>query len=239
MEGKVTQAEDHPDPNPTTYFVTWGGRAEQHLYGFYSQDLRVLRDYSKSFLQRHAVARDNPLSGGAVALAALAVAGVAWLFLRPKEAAAATSPAAFTKDLELPSLVPSTTPTATPAPAKIVPGPALPQLNCAGKVFVTYKFKDAPSVINVFRRLTTWPQGQTPDQGTSFEERNWALSGTTSFFNIGVLDAQGWLNTTSLENHHKDAQVQFVTKRYLAEAWVETTDGWCLAATDTNYEPWV
>jgi hypothetical protein len=189
---------------------------------------------------RHSAGRlDNPAGGGAVALAALAVAGVAWLLLRPKEAAAATSPAAFANDLELPSLVPSTTPTATPDPAKITPGPALPQLNCAGKVFVTYKFKDAPPVVNVFRRLTTWQQGLTPDQGQSFEERNWALSGTTSFFNIGVLDAQGWLNTTTFENRHKDAQILYVTKRYLAEAWVETTNGWCLAATDTNYEPWV
>jgi hypothetical protein len=56
---------------------------------------------------------------------------------------------------------------------------------------------------------------------------------------VAVLDAQGALNATQLENRHKDAQILYVTRRYLAEAWVETTDGWCLAATDTNYEPWV
>jgi len=178
--------------------------------------------------------RDNPAETGSVtlALAGLAVAGLAWLLLRPKPAQATpkSEPAA------LPSFVPETQPPLPPAPTK---APQLPKLNCAGKVFVTYKFKDAPPVINVFRRLTTWQQGLTPDQGgLSFEERVWALSGTTSFFNIGVLSSQGWLDATPFENHHKDAQILYVTKRYLAEAWVETTDGWCLAATDTNYEPW-
>lgn len=175
---------------------------------------------------------DNPAQTGGVTLvlAGLAAAGLAWLLFRPKPAQAA--PATAT----LPSLVPETQPPLPPPPTK---APELPKLNCAGKVFVTYKFKDAPPVINVFRRLTTWQQGLTPDQGgLSFEERNWASPDTSSFFNIGVLDAQGWLNTTPFENHYKDAQMLYVTRRYLAEAWVETTDGWCLAATDTNYEPW-
>jgi hypothetical protein len=68
-------------------------------------------------------------------------------------------------------------------------------------------------------------------------DRIWAVPSAADFFNIGVLDAQGWINTTKLENDLKDASFS-ATKRYLAEAWVETADGWCLAATSTNYEPW-
>ena len=169
---------------------------------------------------------DNPVSGGAVALAALAVAGVAWLFLRPKPAQAAP---ATTGPVELPSFVPSS----VPAPQPVAASPTLPQTNCDGKVRVTYKFKDSPLLLNVFRRLTTWDAGGTPDSPTgTISDRVWVPSSANTFFNSGTQDPP------PLESQLQYAQDSLM-QRYLAEAWVETTDGWCLAATSTNYEAWV
>ena len=175
---------------------------------------------------------DNPVGSGWV-LAALATAGLAWLLLRPKKASAATP-----TPVELPSFVPSSS---TPAPAPVSAAPKLPPLNCDGKVRVTYKFKNSPLLLNVYRRLTIWSaSGGTPDMPLStIADRVWAPTTATSFFNVGALDEQGWLNPTKLENDLKDAQTMSATKRYLAEAWIETADGWCLAATSTNYEAWV
>lgn len=178
------------------------------------------------------LAKDNPVTEGGVALAALAAAGLAWLFLRPKKAAAATS-----TPVELPSFTPSS----TPAPQPVSVTPKLPELNCAGKVRVTYKFKDSPLLLNVFRRLTIWKTDKSPQEPSFQEEdRIWAPTTAADLFKIGAQDAQGWVNSTKLENDVKDQQMSPLPgERYLAEAWVETTDGWCLAATSTNYEAWV
>ncbi|GMV18599.1 MAG: hypothetical protein AMXMBFR56_68230 [Polyangiaceae bacterium] len=174
----------------------------------------------------------NPVTEGGVALAALAAAGLAWLLLRPKKAAAATS-----TPVELPSFTPSS----TPAPQPVSVTPKLPELNCAGKVRVTYKFKDSPLLLNVFRRLTIWKTDKSPQEPSFQEEdRIWAPTTAADLFKIGAQDAQGWVNSTKLENDVKDQQMSPLPgERYLAEAWVETTDGWCLAATSTNYEAWV
>ena len=174
---------------------------------------------------------DNPVSGGAVALAALAVAGVAWLFLRPKPAQAAP---ATTGPVELPSFVPSS----TPAPQPVAAAPKLPQTNCGSKVYVTYKFKDQQQLlINVFRRLTTWNVGGTPDSpSNTTTERVWAPSTTNSFFKINYLETAAGPLPFEVELQYAQNSLM---QRYLAEAWVETTDGWCLAATSTNYEAWV
>ena len=175
----------------------------------------------------------NPAGSGLTAAVLLASAAAAWLFFRSKPAAAAT---AQTSAPPQPPAKP--VPSILPPAGNATPVPNLPPLSCQGKVYVTYKFKDQPAVINVFRRLTTWSQGGTPDfPETTMSDRIWAVPSATDFFNIGVLDAQGWINTTKLENDLKDAQMSG-TKRYLAEAWVETSDGWCLAATSTNYELW-
>lgn len=176
--------------------------------------------------------RDNPVTEGGVVLAALAAAGLAWLLLRPKKAAAAT-----VTPVELPSFTPSS----TPAPQPVSAAPKLPELNCAGKVRVTYKFKDSPLLLNVFRRLTIWKTDKSPQEPSFQEEdRIWAPTTAADLFKIGAQDAQGWVNSTKLENDVKDQQVSPLPgERYLAEAWVETTDGWCLAATSTNYEAWV
>lgn len=173
---------------------------------------------------------DNPVGSGWV-LAALAAAGFAWLVFRPKKASAAT-----VAPVELPSFVPSS----APAPAPVSAAPKLPPLNCAGKVRVTYKFKDSPLLLNVFRRLTIWPaSGGSPSFPLStITDHLWAPSTATSFFNSGLYGQEG-SDPSKLENDLKNAQMFAATKRYLAEAWIETADGWCLAATSTNYEAWV
>ncbi len=177
-------------------------------------------------------ARTNPIGSGGWVLAALAAAGFAWLVFRPKKASAAT-----VAPVELPSFVPSS----APAPAPVSAAPKLPPLNCDGKVRVTYKFKDSPLLLNVYRRLTIWKTDSSPKTPSFQEEdRIWAPTTAEDLFSEGVQDAQGVIHYTKLGRDVYDQRLYpLPSERYLAEAWVETADGWCLAATSTNYEAWV
>lgn len=184
-----------------------------------------------SYRRSNPTEHTHPTGTGGVLLAVGAAVGFFWWLFRTK---AETPPT--TKSLPAPP-----TPTAPTPPAPIQQVPKLPQLNCSGKVVLTYKLKDTPNpVIKVFRRLTSWSVETTPDHGVAYTETIWAKPSAASFFNIGAqIEEGGWLEETPLEKQLKNLQAHSVTQRYLAEAWLETSDGWCLAATDTNYEPWV
>lgn len=175
---------------------------------------------------------ENPAGGGMLVLAALAAAGVAWLLLRkPSSAAAPASSPQLPAPTE-PSAVPSILPPAK-SPVSV---PNLPATNCGSKIYVTYKFTGKPLLINVFRRLTVWDTKVGLTNTQVVESGRWADPKESSFL---VSPQAG-----DFEEKLKDAGVigmplpSSSSIRYLAEAWVQTIDGWCLAETSTNYEPW-
>ena len=174
----------------------------------------------------------NPMGTGGVLLAVGAAVGFFWWLFRAKAETSSATPA------QQPPLPPPPTPLQPPKVAQ----PAMPQLNCSGKVVLTYKLQDTPApVTKLFRRLTYWDVNKTPDDkdAISNEETIWALPNVSSYFNVGAQTQPGGaLEVTPLESLIKQVQAHYLSRRYFAEAWLETSDGWCLVATDTNYEPW-
>lgn len=179
---------------------------------------------------------ENPvMGGGATLLVVAAAAGLAWILLRSSKAAPPPSGAANPEDMDMKTLPPvkaPDVPTILPPKSNPVPVPNLPTPNCGSKIYVTYKFTGTPLVINVFRRLSVWDTKASYYNSDVYTDGLWLPPNAEFLFKADPSsDIEKQLDELSKEGVESGV-------RYLAEAWVQAIDGWCLAATSTNYEPW-